>query len=177
MSKKLLVIVSLAMYMTACGTDKKEVADGQVKASYEEANTEGVKADAQATAQLGEFDKLMAAYYDLKNALVASDPVKAKEAAGQVENKASEDMNEIIKGATLIQESDELEQMHKPFELISDSMYKLVKEQEMSQPVYRQYCPMAFDNQGAYWLSSEKEIRNPYFGNKMLKCGRVEEEI
>jgi hypothetical protein len=36
---------------------------------------------------------------------------------------------------------------------------------------------MAFGNTGAHWLSNTKEIQNPYFGDKMLKCGRVDAEI
>ncbi|MBT7306171.1 MAG: DUF3347 domain-containing protein, partial [Bacteroidetes bacterium] len=26
-------------------------------------------------------------------------------------------------------------------------------------------------------LSNSKEIRNPFFGDKMLKCGRIDKEI
>ena len=40
-------------------------------------------------------------------------------------------------------------------------------------PVYLEFCPMAFDNKGGFWISKEKEIKNPYFGDKMLKCGEV----
>jgi len=47
----------------------------------------------------------------------------------------------------------------------------------MGVKLYRQYCPMAFQNKGAYWLSSEKKIMNPYFGDKMLHCGVVKEEF
>ena len=36
---------------------------------------------------------------------------------------------------------------------------------------------MAFDNKGAYWLSEEKEIRNPYFGSKMLTCGETADSV
>jgi hypothetical protein len=36
---------------------------------------------------------------------------------------------------------------------------------------------MAFDDQGADWLSAEEQIRNPYFGDKMLKCGLVEQDL
>ncbi|NJN26228.1 MAG: DUF3347 domain-containing protein [Cyclobacteriaceae bacterium] len=36
---------------------------------------------------------------------------------------------------------------------------------------------MAFNDEGAFWLSKEEEIYNPYFGDKMLKCGRMEEKI
>lgn len=41
--------------------------------------------------------------------------------------------------------------------------------------IYMQYCPMAFNNKGAYWFSSDKEIMNPYFGDEMLNCGGVKE--
>ena len=44
-------------------------------------------------------------------------------------------------------------------------------------PVYLEFCPMAFDNKGAYWISDNKEIRNPYFGDMMLKCGEVKREL
>ena len=42
---------------------------------------------------------------------------------------------------------------------------------------YIQHCPMAFDNEGADWISKEREIRNPYFGDKMMKCGIVQDTI
>jgi hypothetical protein len=43
--------------------------------------------------------------------------------------------------------------------------------------VYYDYCPMAKNDQGANWLSDVKEIKNPYFGAKMLSCGEVQEMI
>ena len=45
----------------------------------------------------------------------------------------------------------------------------------MKDKVYKEYCPMAFDNKGEYWLSESEEIRNPYFGKSMLTCGEVTE--
>jgi Cu(I)/Ag(I) efflux system membrane fusion protein len=32
---------------------------------------------------------------------------------------------------------------------------------------------MAFENQGANWLQKDKELRNPYFGDAMLRCGEI----
>lgn len=46
-----------------------------------------------------------------------------------------------------------------------------------SQTLYVQHCPMANNNKGADWLSSEKEVKNPYFGKSMLTCGKVTNEI
>ncbi len=39
------------------------------------------------------------------------------------------------------------------------------------------FCPMANDNKGAYWLSTAKEIKNPYYGEEMISCGEVKETI
>ena len=52
-----------------------------------------------------------------------------------------------------------------------------MKDALQSGTIYKQYCPMAFNNEGAYWLSESKDIMNPYFGDRMLKCGRVDAEI
>ena len=43
--------------------------------------------------------------------------------------------------------------------------------------IYYQYCPMALDSQGAFWLSDSKELRNPFFGGSMLSCGSTSETI
>jgi Cu(I)/Ag(I) efflux system membrane fusion protein len=57
-------------------------------------------------------------------------------------------------------------------------MYMLVKEAKLANAgVYHQYCPMAFNDKGAYWLSNEAEIKNPYFGKKMLECGEVKDSL
>ena len=46
-----------------------------------------------------------------------------------------------------------------------------------SQKVYVDFCPMAFDNTGADWISDVQEIKNPYFGDKMMKCGSIKLEL
>ncbi len=57
-------------------------------------------------------------------------------------------------------------------------MYALVKNFTASQTdVYLQYCPMAANGNGAYWLSDNKIVFNPYFGDRMLHCGSVKEVI
>ncbi|MBL4625063.1 MAG: efflux RND transporter periplasmic adaptor subunit, partial [Flavobacteriales bacterium] len=60
---------------------------------------------------------------------------------------------------------------------LSDAAQKLGIEMESDQTLYLEYCPMANDNNGGYWLSAEKQIKNPYFGASMLKCGEVKQEI
>jgi hypothetical protein len=42
---------------------------------------------------------------------------------------------------------------------------------------YQLHCPMVANNKGADWISAEKEIKNPYFGDKMMGCGIVKGEL
>ena len=45
------------------------------------------------------------------------------------------------------------------------------------ETLYVQKCPMANSYKGAIWLSTEKEIKNPYYGDEMLSCGSVIDSI
>ena len=64
------------------------------------------------------------------------------------------------------------------FSYISSSIYGLIKNAGLqNMNVYHQFCPMAFNEKGATWLSDESEIKNPYFGDKMLECGEVTDSL
>lgn len=60
------------------------------------------------------------------------------------------------------------------FKPVSGALYdalRLIRIQNLT--IYHAFCPMAFREKGAYWLSEFPEIRNPYFGSKMIECGEV----
>jgi len=64
------------------------------------------------------------------------------------------------------------------FKSLSDNIFVLMKSTQGNNAViYRQYCPMALGNKGASWLSTEKEVYNPYLGDKMLHCGTIKETL
>lgn len=42
---------------------------------------------------------------------------------------------------------------------------------------YLTFCPMAFDNGGAYWLQTEPMIWNSFYGSAMLRCGSVKDSF
>ncbi|HSC55211.1 MAG TPA: DUF3347 domain-containing protein [Phnomibacter sp.] len=63
-------------------------------------------------------------------------------------------------------------------QISSDMLFDLLRTvQYKGGKVYQQFCPMAFDNSGANWLSTTAEIRNPYFGDKMLECGELKDSL
>jgi Cu(I)/Ag(I) efflux system membrane fusion protein len=144
-----------------------------------------------------EFKKQLITVYDkyivLKNALVDSNPENVIKASTEmIDELISIDMTLIKRDAHVlwmnslnkfqdalshIQETKNLEIHRKAFASLSDELYKSIKSFgiDNSENIYYQYCPMAFENQGAYWLSEVEEINNPYFGEVMLRCGETRE--
>lgn len=63
------------------------------------------------------------------------------------------------------------------FKQVSASLIEAVKVFGVNEKVFVAFCPMADSNKGAYWLSKEEKVINPYFGNAMLTCGEIKQVI
>ena len=70
-----------------------------------------------------------------------------------------------------------LDHQREHFAMMSEDVYALVKAFGGGQTLYHDHCPMYNESIGATWLSEVKEIKNPYMGSSMPKCGTVEEKI
>ena len=80
--------------------------------------------------------------------------------------------NEATAINNLYDETGERKRIH--FGVISSALYGLLKKVDLKNvTIYRMYSNNAFNDKGAYWLSSDKEIRNPYFGKKLLEQGEI----
>ncbi|SDX77796.1 Copper chaperone CopZ [Flavobacterium degerlachei] len=128
-------------------------------------------------------------YFALKDALVKTDAamasIKAKDlfvAINAVEMetlKMEEHMvwMKVYKNLTSdgkkISETQDVKVQREFFKSVSKNMYELMKVSKEDTPTYYQYCPMVKAN----WLSKENEVKNPYYGSKMLTCGSTVETI
>tara|TARA_R110000850_G_scaffold186878_1_gene312780 strand:+ start:785 stop:1495 length:711 start_codon:yes stop_codon:yes gene_type:complete len=142
-----------------------------------------------------ELKDVVKAYLQMKNALVKDNAATADKAAAKMASAV-----EAVDGSTLRGEGKEaweqhaslytnklaemqhvtsLEEKRSYFSHISEIVYCTVKSFGLKDDMelYATYCPMAFDNKGAYWIAETKEISNPYFGAKMMNCGEVKEEL
>ena len=118
-------------------------------------------------------------YMQIKTALVNSNPEEAQTAAKDL-TKALNSVpgnGKALGAAREIAQTDNLDDQRTHFPNLSAGIETLVSGSVASGEIYKQYCPMAFDGQGGYWLSASQEVRNPYFGDKMLKCGSVRDTI
>lgn len=119
-------------------------------------------------------------YLKLKDVLVSSDSVAAQE-AGKALASALSKVDGCENTATLankISNSHDLKEQRVHFTALSSDIIALMKHTDVnSGTLYVQYCPMANEHEGGYWLSAEKEVINPYYGDEMLNCGEVKETI
>ena len=124
--------------------------------------------------------KAYALYIQLKDALVASKQYEATQVASDLQKSllAVSGGKSAATEAGTIAHATALVDQRQAFGLLSTEMTTLIKANPLiSGQLYLEYCPMANNNTGAYWLSNEKQIKNPYFGNAMLSCGVVKETI
>ncbi len=160
----------------------------------EKSKTESTDTPMEFKMQLG---KVVDQYLILKDAFVKTDE-KAVESAAQKTLDALNkvDMNlltgeshlkwmklkkPITDNLTGIIQMKGIEMKRSHFSIVSDKLTEAIEEfgvhSTKTASLYLEFCPMAFDNTGAYWVSETKEISNPYFGDVMLKCGEVKKEL
>ncbi len=70
-----------------------------------------------------------------------------------------------------------IEHQREHFAMLSKDMNDLIKAFGTSEKLYQDYCPMYNDGKGAIWISETKEIKNPYYGSKMIGCGSMKKSF
>ena len=153
--------------------------------------SESVETDPAFKAQL---TKVYENYINMKNAFVATDAQKVSQEAKKVETAIQSVDMELLKGDAHMAWMNQLKTLNPEIKMIAGSSDIAAQRLAFSKfneafhkslqlfglkndTAYYQFCPMANDNKGAYWLSETEDIRNPYFGDEMLGCGETKETI
>ncbi|WP_340077729.1 efflux RND transporter periplasmic adaptor subunit [Leptobacterium sp. I13] len=140
------------------------------------------------------LEKIVTQYANVKDALVATDLERTKENIKKFQSTIDQtDMKLFLGEAHIvwmpleqrlkthikaISEKAAIDEVREVFDELSETIIEIATVfGPFSRTLYVQYCPMAKQNNGAYWLSLSNEIRNPYFGDAMLTCGEVKNEI
>lgn len=171
--------------LAACGNgntngepEKKDSAthEGHDQATMEEGKT------SSASVQLKD-DKLNAVYQHyvhLTTALTNGDMAEAKTAGNAIETGAKQvtGAETVAANAAKITAATDIEAQRTAYAALSNDFITLVKKSGLnSGELYVDFCPMAMNDKGASWISPNKDIRNPYFGEKMMTCGEIKETI
>ncbi len=137
--------------------------------------------------------EVYAAYFGLKDALIANDGVTASSKAKELfkaidkvpmDKLASEQhtvwMKYMIKlsyDAEHIKGVTETDHQREHFSSLSKNMFEVMKVIKPSYPIYYDHCPMYNDGKGGNWISKESAIKNPFYGSQMMTCGKTVETI
>ncbi len=133
-------------------------------------------------------------YFELKNTLVKSNFQLSRSNAKKLESELIEIDMKLLDGEAHniwmqhysalkkqieeILKANDIEKQREVFSPLSNQVIETVDIFGVKlDTVFIAYCPMAFDDKGAYWLSEFEEIHNPYFGDAMLMCGEVKRTI
>jgi Cu(I)/Ag(I) efflux system membrane fusion protein len=133
-------------------------------------------------------------YIKLKDALLKDDSnnviIEAKRLLGnltKVDMKLLKDKEahghwmslekEIKASARSISNTSNIESQRNHFKHLSSHLISTIQTFGINEKVFVEFCPMVDDNNGAYWLSREEKVINPYFGGAMLTCGEVKQVI
>jgi len=124
------------------------------------------------------FRQALPAYLKMKDAFVASDSDRiALEAKTALEGFRKLDLSNIgtmekghlnksLEMLAAISKNQDLKNQRAHFVILNENLVALASNLEsLDGTLYVQQCPMADNNKGAVWLSTEQEIRNPYFGD------------
>jgi hypothetical protein len=139
------------------------------------------------------INKVLNAYIQLKDALVKSDEAVAANTAktllATIQEVNMSELNtethtqwmkvviDLKEDAEHISDTKEITHQRDHFMSLSKNLYAVIKVSKSETPIYYQFCPMANKGKGANWLSLDNKIKNPYYGNQMLTCGKVVETI
>ena len=177
--------------MDMSGGDDKSVTGANNKQSEDKTSEMQVKIDVSMDFIM-QLNTVFDQYIALKDAFVESNVKKVLQAAQDVKQGLSKVDMKLLTGDAHVQwmdmsgnmdkqikfvlASDKIEEQRAAFSGLSDEFYKAIKTFGlMGKTAYYQFCPMAFNNKGAYWLSETDKISNPYFGQAMLTCGKTKE--
>ncbi|CDT00773.1 conserved exported hypothetical protein [Sphingobacterium sp. PM2-P1-29] len=187
------LIASSILALTACNgnTEKKAASTEQTSAPV----TETIPSDnSTENPEQGNFSELFSHYQHLTFALSSDNDKEAANASkGMLEalskiksdGFSAEDKATYKDIASDIKEHAEhiadnignIAHQREHLVILSKDFYDIAKTFTTEKPLYKVFCPMYNDNKGAYWLSDSKEIKNPYYGEEMITCGEIQEEI
>ena len=185
-----LLISALISALMGCSAPQAQRQPGEATLPAPKTVSPRFAASSGFAAQTG---SLLRAYISIKDALVQSDTAATNRAAdvflaelAVVDASALPDTargkwmdyRKMLDRTTATMKANKnLDDKRTGLEELSKLMYAAIHDFGVQTTVYKQYCPMALNDKGAFWLSAQPEIRNPYFGDQMLACGEVQEVL
>lgn len=134
------------------------------------------------------LNDVVAEYLNLQTALSDDDAAESANVAARLGAlEAPEDEDTVTEVLDAIRDAtdkarklatyDDLDEMRDEFFVLSELMIALAPLSPSAEGLFIMHCPMAFDWDGADWIQEGDDVRNPYFGETMYRCGEVRKRL
>lgn len=202
---KTTILAMAFLGFTSCNENKKEASnhdlhsemldnetslnsESQIEINYNEISTPND--EGSSNVQNTQMGQVLSDYMTLKDALVATNKDDAAKAGKNLEStlngfnvssysiEQQKELIDIISDAKEHAEhiaKSEIDHQREHFKALSNNIIDMVGITGTETKLFQQFCPMY--DKGSSWLSMSKDIKNPYYGSKMLTCGTVKKEI
>jgi len=202
MKKAIYLLAFIVLFLTACNIDKKRSNKNDLQSEETYKQKEGIQHHSSTelekrsiestTKKTATLEKIINSYLDLKNALVEDDAKKAAVAGKMMlsafssfemltlTEKQRKEYLEIAEDSKVHADhimKSPIDHQREHFDVLSVNLDDLIALVGTEKHLYQIFCPMYNNGKGAIWISETEEIRNPYYGSKMLTCGKVQKEI
>ena len=196
----ILAMAFVSLTAISCNDSKKEqnvAEDTHSEMNHDDANSEmnhknmsTINDMMDSNVQNPDVKQVLADYMQLKDALVATNKDNAAKAGRKLEStlngfsvssytsEQQKELKDILSDAKEHAEhigKSEMDHQREHFKTLSKDIMDMVAITGTNTTLYQQFCPMY--DKGSAWLSMEKDIKNPYYGSKMMACGKVQKEI
>lgn len=178
------------LLLTSCGEDSS---------TTEVRTSENTKQEASSTldeesSKKDELSSILNSYFNLSENLTndsAIDAAKSSEdlrialTSFQVSNLTEGDektVEEILESSIehaehITDNAGDIYHQREHLVLLSQDIKDLVEIVGSDQKLYEAFCPMANNDKGAIWITNKNVVENPYMGQSMPKCGKINGEI
>jgi hypothetical protein len=205
MNKTIYVIAFAMLFLTAFKNEKKQDESNAIHMEetnnhHNDGNGSMVNNSSEGATKAASIQnnsstsEIIDAYLQLKNALTEDNKEKAAEAGNailaafsnfnisQLTEDEHKEYMEIVENAKEQAEhivKSPIDHQREHFEVLSNDVKDLIALLgiETGTTLYETFCPMYNNPKGAMWLSETDEIKNPFYGSKMLKCGKVQKQM
>ena len=205
--KRIFLSLAVAAMLSSCGNDATHESADKTEMTHdadEHEHGDGDHDEMASTMSTASMDgpvrksdlasAVLDSYLAMKDALASDNSAQAATSGeamvkafasfdkSSLDAKRQSDYDEIVEDARehaehIGENSGKIDHQREHFDALSKDMMDLVSVVGSDRTLYQDYCPMYNDNKGANWLSTSKEINNPYMGTKMSTCGSMKNEI
>lgn len=139
------------------------------------------------------LDRLLEIYLEMKKAYVAADEAEIRQTlrrfvslldkmegenlGPEAKSFWTEKRSFLLDHATINLKAETLEEKRENFVFISHLMIKVTEAFGADRELFVQFCPMANNDRGAFWISEVRNVINPYMGEGMRTCGEMKEVL